>query len=405
MIIGIFFIINYNKTFKIAFNLMGYAIIISVILKIIDIILKKKKRTVKIFDIIINIIIGISLVFFPKIFILLSSQIFGIYALLQSLCDFINVYIYDQDKLKGKIFIFFIGIIKFIFALLLLFSPIKNSIYISILIGIYLIFCGLVSIINIVIAIKMPLPLIFTAFLPKILINKVKKENKINNEKDLEHNFEILIHLAPSGTAAMGHVEVSFENKIYSYGCYNYLSTKLFGGMGDGIIGIFDHDAYIKYCVTEKDRFIVSYGLKLNEKEKNKVRNAIDKLINTDTVRWYPEEALYDNNLIEKKKFNQMSNQIYHKANGIFYKFTKGKYKTFFVLRTNCVAGADKIISSFSNKLLKIEGILTPGTYYKYLDNEYLRKDSKIISKTLYTKEVVEKKKYKYKKKKIEIIK
>lgn len=90
-------------------------------------------------------------------------------------------------------------------------------------------------------------------FLPNILIKRILKginPKKINNNQD--QDLEILIHLSKTGSASLGHVEFAFEDKVYSYACYNYLNRRLFGGIGDGIFGIFDKKAYLKYCICEK---------------------------------------------------------------------------------------------------------------------------------------------------------
>ena len=70
------------------------------------------------------------------------------------------------------------------------------------------------------------------------------------------------------------------------------------------------------------------------------------------------------------------------------------KFKTFFVCRTNCVEVADTILASLGTKVINLEGVLSPGTYYSYLEKEYLKKNSRIFSKTVYTKDLIKKKKY-----------
>ena len=71
-----------------------------------------------------------------------------------------------------------------------------------------------------------------------------------------------------------------------------------------------------------------------------------------------------------------MANKIYKHANGKFYRFTKGKYKTFFVLRTNCATCVDNIFNAIGTKIINLEGIISPGTYYSYLEKEYHKKNS-----------------------------
>lgn len=404
IIIGIIYIIRNYTVYTLSFKLLGILTLISSLLKLINLILKRKKVLTNILDIFLNTILGILFINKPNLFIYLSTKIFSMYALIQSLCGFINLIIYKQDKLKGKIYILTTSTLSLMLSITLMFSKDTNSIYICYIIGLYLILYGITIISSSILTktkIVLPLPIIFTMFLPNILIKRILKginPKKINNNQD--QDLEILIHLSKTGSASLGHVEFAFEDKVYSYACYNYLNRRLFGGIGDGIFGIFDKKAYLKYCICEKNRFIISYGVKLTNKEKENVTKEIDKLISTNTEIWYPEIKYYEDGLIEKRDFNEMANKIYKHANGKFYRFTKGKYKTFFVLRTNCATCVDNIFNAIGTKIINLEGIISPGTYYSYLEKEYHKKNSKIISKTLYTKELIEKLNYQYVKRK-----
>lgn len=404
IIIGIIYIIRNYTVYTLSFKLLGILTLISSLLKLINLILKRKKVLTNILDIFLNTILGILFINKPNLFIYLSTKIFSMYALIQSLCGFINLIIYKQDKLKGKIYILTTSTLSLMLSITLMFSKDTSSIYICYIIGLYLILYGITIISSSILTktkIVIPLPIILTMFLPNLLIKKIKKGLTPEDTKEKQKpDLEIMIHLAEKGSAAMGHVEFAFEDKVYSYACYNYLNRRLFGGIGDGIFGIFDKKAYLKYCICEKNRFIISYGVKLTNKEKENVTKEIDKLISTNTEIWYPEIKYYEDGLIEKKDFNEMANKIYKHANGKFYRFTKGKYKTFFVLRTNCATCVDNIFNAIGTKIINLEGIISPGTYYSYLEKEYHKKNSKIISKTLYTKELIEKLNYKYVKRK-----
>lgn len=404
IIIGIIYIIRNYTVYTLSFKLLGILTLISSLLKLINLILKRKKVLTNILDIFLNTILGILFINKPNLFIYLSTKIFSMYALIQSLCGFINLIIYKQDKLKGKIYILTTSTLSLMLSITLMFSKDTNSIYICYIIGLYLILYGITIISSSILTktkIVLPLPIIFTMFLPNILIKRILKGLTLEDSKEKQKpDLEIMIHLAEKGSAAMGHVEFAFEDKVYSYACYNYLNRRLFGGIGDGIFGIFDKKAYLKYCICEKNRFILSYGVKLTNKEKENIIKEIDKLISTNTEIWYPEIKYYEDGLIEKKDFNEMANKIYKHANGKFYRFTKGKYKTFFVLRTNCATCVDNIFNAIGTKIINLEGIISPGTYYSYLEKEYHKKNSKIISKTLYTKELIEKLNYKYVKRK-----
>lgn len=49
------------------------------------------------------------------------------------------------------------------------------------------------------------------------------------------------------------------------------------------------------------------------------------------------------------------------KTKATLYKFTKGKFKTYFVLGSNCVYLVDNIIGSAWIDILKMNGIITQG--------------------------------------------
>ena len=81
-----------------------------------------------------------------------------------------------------------------------------------------------------------------------------------------------------------------------------------------------------------------------------------------------------------------MSSEIYKYANGKFYKIIKGKYKKFFVLKTNCAMVVDFVLSSIGKQILCVNGIITPGSYYDYLNARFKLKNTNVISRKVYTK-------------------
>ena len=67
-------------------------------------------------------------------------------------------------------------------------------------------------------------------------------------------------------------------------------------------------------------------------------------------------------------------------------KFKKSKYKIFFVLGNNCVSLANRIIGKNLRDKFKFYGVMTPGTYYDYLEREYMKKRGIVVSKKIYSK-------------------
>jgi hypothetical protein len=55
----------------------------------------------------------------------------------------------------------------------------------------------------------------------------------------------------------------------------------------------------------------------------------------------------------------------------------------------NCTYFIDQIITNTLSQTLKIVGVISPGTYYHYLEENYRKKNSKVISKKIYNKDVI----------------
>jgi hypothetical protein len=112
-------------------------------------------------------------------------------------------------------------------------------------------------------------------------------------------------------------------------------------------------------------------------------------LIKKDVYEWRPLSQIYDN-----KGYNDYASRLYNATKAKFYKFRKGKFKTYFVLNTNCVQLADELLGTSGIDLLSINGLITPGTYYDYFNREFRRKNSIVVSKEIYlnkTKAIIKK--------------
>lgn len=390
MILGILSIIKLSAVATTIIFIIGIVILISTIVNILN----NKKMTIKNG---FNVIFSIILITSTNIVIYFLNILFGIYFLLITVIYIIEFLIYFKNKINGKIFQIF-KIVIMIFLTSLIFIP--NKEITGIIIGIYLVLLGIDNIVDFICEYndkinynyEITLPLLINMFIPKRLIKEI--DNKINSgniseleieKSNIKPDLEVLIHLAKSGTASMGHVEISFENKTYSYGNYNMHSRKLFDLTGDGIIMVADKNKYIDYAINKKERYIISFGLILNDNEKELVKKRINELLK-NTIEYFPDKALADQKKLENKNYTDMSSELYMYADAKFYKIIKGRRKRFFVLTTNCAYTAEYILSSTGNKIVSINGIITPGTYYDYLNNHFMMNNSNVISRKIYIK-------------------
>lgn len=67
-----------------------------------------------------------------------------------------------------------------------------------------------------------------------------------------------------------------------------------------------------------------------------------------------------------------------------FYKFSCGNFKTYYLFGTNCVKLVDNILGASGINVVAVNGIITPGTYYDYLDRQFTLQGTRVISRTVY---------------------
>ena len=411
IIIGIFTCIDGTALMELILFLLSIGISFRAIVQIITILRKRRgKIATTLIESGFQLLFATFIQYQTPLILKSITIVFGLYILIISALHFINYVIYFRYHIRGSFRVLCEGIATLIFAILLIYKPTDNMKYAEIVIGIYMIFLGVsyfIDFIQMVLPtritnkmkerIKISLPLLFTVFIPQKLLFRINEMLVVEHDTDdfnasksnSSPDIEVIIHLAKNGSAAMGHVEIAFENKIYSYGNYNRHSRRLFDAIGDGIICIADKEKYIHYAIESKNRYLVIFGLSLTADQKRNVQKRIQDLISVNTVDYYPDLQLYEMGKIPYGDFDDMSSDLYKLANAKFKRITRGKHKKFFVLKTNCAMVVDYILGSLGKGVLAINGIITPGTYYDYLNKEFLITSSNVITRKVYTKETL----------------
>lgn len=410
--IGIATIVSKGNILNILMIALFIGLIASSGIELLLVIIKKErsKYITQLIKTIINVFFGLfalnNLNFFTKTAIVFI----GIYFLCHSILNLINLYIYRIANIKGKIRVSIEFLISFIAAIALMIKPYENLHYVAVVFGIYFTSIGIIYISDFISevtpkkasnkikkAIRIPLPIMVTMFIPKFLINDINEMIKVdkNNEdyfvykNDEKPDIFVIIHLAKSGSASFGHVEVAMDGKIYSFGNYDRHSRILFDAIGDGVVAVADKKAYMEYEITVQNRYLIEFGLKLTDEQKKKAQLVIEKLITTNTIPYYPDLQLYEMGKLEKGDYHDISSDIYKLADAKFYKITKGPHKKFFVFKTNCVMIAEYILGSLGRNVIPINGIISPGAYYEYLNSEFKKKNTNVVSRKIYTKDNV----------------
>lgn len=420
IIIGILMIVGKNQLYFNVGNLFISAILIFGVLQFVRYFflkLRPNEKKITFTRSFAYLLFCLILSSFRKIPLSILPILFAVYMILNGGIKFINYFILRSSHANGRLFQLFLAFVYFVIGFPLLFSPLKNINTMLILLGTYTILLGvtcLMDALSVLMPIKIKkrirrrfrvtLPVIFEALLPYRVLQEINYywdketfdqplvyEDKKGNEKP---DLEVFVHVAPHGYNRFGHVDVCINGKVISYGAYDDSTLKWFNMIGDGVIFEVDRNKYVHYCSTYSDKTLFCFGIRLSKLQRERVENEIKKIMSNV----YPFETQYEkDNKIKKrgrrKKYEDYPSKLSSLAGAKFYKVKSGSFKTFFILSTNCCMLADNIIGKSGIDLLKMTGIITPGTYYEYLNQEFHKKNGIVISKIIYNNESVKKRK------------
>jgi len=344
-------------------------------------------------------IIGIYFLCNPNNFLVIFPIIFSLYIFLTGTIKLVTFFVYKTNEFKGFFRVLFNAFFDLFFFFSIILNPTKSIKPLTYILGFYFIFLSINYIMDFLNQVfpnnfftkkkrfRVTLPNILSLFIPYAFykrinsalsdeVTNVKIEKKVSGEVDLE----IYIGVKESLIGKFGHADLCFDNKIYSYGHYDEESKILFDTIGDGTLFIVnDRDKYLRFCAEHSKKTIFAFGITLTEAQKKNVKVELDK-IKANTYRWKCEQELQKN-----KKFDDYTSCLYRATKAKFYKFNKSNYKLYFALWTNCVKLVDNILKASGGDILRLNGVITPGAYYHYLNNEFKKKKSNVIRKQIIT--------------------
>ena len=239
---------------------------------------------------------------------------------------------------------------------------------------------------------RMTLPIFVTALIPistlrklnEWLSNHENQEGEVHSERknDQVVDLEIFVHTSETSFfLAMGHVDICYQGKVISYGSYDPHSERLFGMVGDGVLFKANREKYIELCKRESQKTLFAYGLSLTDQQKAAIQTRLAEIEDL-LIPWEPSSQLMKRREGEVK--HTYSYQLKQEADAMRYKFSSSKFKTYFVLSTNCVLLADSIVGKAGTDILSPQGFIVPGTYQDYLDLEYTKPSGIVVSRSIY---------------------
>lgn len=238
------------------------------------------------------------------------------------------------------------------------------------------------------------LPLVLAAIIPRVTLQKINDALELNegetaseiydrSKENAEPNLEMFIHVTKDGFGAIGHVDICYKGRIISFGNYDTNSERLFGTMGDGVLFSADREKYIEFCKRENHKTLLGYGLALSPEQLAAIDKEIVKLMSL-TVPWDPPQTVKPVHPGIDKVEPMYAYKLKQEADAELYKFVSSKFKTYFVMSTNCVLLADTIVGKAGTDILSARGFISPGTYQDYLDKEFERPHSLVVTKRVY---------------------
>ena len=266
--------------------------------------------------------------------------ILGCYELCTAAVYGITYFLYRQNKLKGSFRYLFDTLVYGGIGLTTVFSPGKDGRMQFLIVGIYLILLGFSNVrdgafFNTDLEqkqlrrhIRINLPVIIAAFFPAEQLNRFN--HLLQGEK-------------------RGH------QKVYSR---------------------IQNNQNIDLCKEESKKTLFGYGLSLTDAQKRAVEKRLAEIDELLAV-WNPSAELKNND-------HTYAYKLRDKLGADLYKFKTSRFKTYFVLSTNCCLLADSIIGQAGTTILDMRGIIAPGTYQSYLQYEFESANDLVVARSIY---------------------
>lgn len=375
-------------------------------------VLFKKDRHASLYECLLNAAFAVMVWFYPVIIKIFASVFMGLWFMLIGFIRFVSAWQLKISRARGALRNLIYALVCFAGAVFLFCSPSKGFIAVSLYIGVYLLLLGLTNLFDFIgeipayaqpykkrKRIRITLPPLVTAFMPGKFIAAFDRFETLNaqavetiddiSRKNAKAAMEIFIHINEFLPGRMGHVDLCIEDEVYSYGNYDRNSFYLFGMAGEGVIEIIEKTKYLRFCIEKAQKTIVSYGLALSEEQLICVKEKLGEIF-SETFDWIPEKVTRTKAAFKKSRYmRDYAMRLFEETGARFYKFRQGsRFQQYFGLNMNCARLAQCVMSAAGGiDILKPNSVITPGLYYSYLNGEFLKKNSIVVSRRIYHRE------------------
>lgn len=363
-----------------------------------------------------NVLTGAGIMLLPLLKMVPVYIVFTAYIIVNALVKLIDYNIDRRDGVPGRLKELMLFVFFLVFGVLMVFVPGMGETGFRMVAGIYCILYGVFLLSDFAFQclpqsvrrlfthkMSLPMPLLLSSLRPFVRLKARQRENILSPEQtrsepepyfpqgketDAPPDMEVMIHVSASGLGIMGHTDLCFEGEIISYGSYDLGSTTLFGGVGDGIFVVGRKEPYIRFYVTATPREIYGYGFHLNEEQKKAVREEI-AMLKSMAYPWETplQQVLRNEPDAVGESVHDWGSKMWNCTGSDFFKFRSGKMKTYFVLTSNCVMMADRIVRRACTDITAPRNVYTPGGYYDYLEHLLAMSNSPVFCRRIYSSE------------------
>ena len=333
------------------------------------------------------------------------ALVIGVYQIFHASINLVTYVLYRKNKIRPRFRLLLDGLVLVFLGGTSLLSSTGNSVFQLFVLGAYFFLYGVSNIRDGFLfeeeigknhlkrRVRISLPIVLAALIPARTLAKINKFMQENaDEREDIHlgmvksgktaELEIFVHTAETSLfSAIGHVDICYQGRVISYGNYDPSSETLFGMVGDGVLYFCDRDKYIDLCKRESQKTLFGYGIDLTPEMEKAVQKKLAELKQL-TIPWEPSADKIMTG--DGKEDYTYAYKIRHETDGELYKFIKSKFKSYFVLSTNCVLLADTIVGQAGTDILSPKGFIAPGTYQAYLNREFEKPNSIVVSKHVY---------------------
>jgi uncharacterized membrane protein HdeD (DUF308 family) len=337
------------------------------------------------------LIVNVLLWRIPEMQVAMIPFVYGCWAMISAISKAMIYYVYRMDDVRPRIWPLIDAIISTGFAFVLLFDPVPSMLRLLYVAGGYLLYIGIFQTFSGIHLVsygvlgkkinrlyRLPLPNFIAMLYPQRVLTQLKNlgvDTKTDFVPLKPNQLEILFHMKGNRSDNLGHVDMIYNNKVYSYGAHDPDNRHWNNSIGDGVLILSDPQPYLDFCITKENKRMIGFVYEMDEKQQSEFEKRMKALM-IRTEDWIP--------VFSHRSPLPYVQRLSDATKADFYKFKQGYLKHYFAFGTNCVELVDHFMKDKNIGLFRLNGIITPGAYFNFLNAAYQLNTDQITQRRIY---------------------